>query len=63
VGKKGGPMILSIKFSTDFDKILIEDTVEMLQKLDVEGKALVGEAFIRGMLFVMYHTEASSDKH
>jgi hypothetical protein len=56
-------MISSTKFSKDFDKILIEDTVEMLQKLDVEGKALVGEAFIRGMLFVMYHTEASSDKH
>lgn len=56
-------MILSNKFSSDFDKILIEDTVEMLRKLDVEGKALVGEAFIRGLLFGMYHTEASSDKH
>lgn len=56
-------MISSTKFSKDFDKILIEDTVEMLQKLDVEGKALVGESFILGMLFGMYHTEASSDKH
>lgn len=56
-------MISSKKFSPDFDKVLIEDTVEMLQKLDVEGKALVGEAFIRGLLFGMYHTEASSDKH
>lgn len=56
-------MISSMKFSRDYDKILIEDTVEMLQKLDLAGKALVGEAFIRGLLFGMYHTEASSDKH
>lgn len=56
-------MISSKKFSPDFDKVLIEDTVEMLQKLDVEGKALIGEAFILGMLFGIYHAEASSDKH
>ena len=52
-------MISSNKFSPDFDKIMIEDTVEMLQKLDIEGKALVGEAFIRGMLFGIYHTQQS----
>lgn len=56
-------MISSKKFSPDFDRILIEDTVEMLQKLDIDGKALIGEAFIRGMLFGIYHTEASSDRH
>lgn len=56
-------MISSNKFSQDFDKMLIEDMVEMLRKLDVDGKALVGEAFIRGLLFGMYHTEASSDRH
>lgn len=56
-------MISSTKFSRDFDKMLIEDMVETLRKLDVEGKALVGEAFIRGLLFGMYHTEASSAKH
>jgi len=56
-------MISSTKFSTDFDKMLIEDTVETLRKLDLAGKALVGEVFIRGMLFGMYHTEASSAKH
>lgn len=56
-------MISSTKFSRDFDKILIEDTVDMFRKLDVEGRALIGEAFIRGMLFGIYHTEASSDRH
>lgn len=56
-------MISSSKFSTDFDKILIEDMVDKFRELDVEGKALAGEAFIRGLLFGMYHTEASSDKH
>lgn len=56
-------MISSTKFSTDFDKMLIEDMVDKFRKLDVDGKALVGEAFIRGMLFGMYHTEALSDKH
>lgn len=50
-------MISSTKFSKDFDKVLIEDTVETLRKLDLTGKALVGEAFIRGMLFGIYHTE------
>lgn len=56
-------MISSTKFSTDFDKMLIEDMVDKFRELNVDGKALVGEAFIRGMLFGMYHTEASSDKH
>lgn len=56
-------MISSTKFSQDFDKVLIEDTVDKFRELNVEGKALVGEAFIRGMLFGIYHTEASSDKH
>jgi hypothetical protein len=33
-------MILSIKFSTDFDKILIEDTVDTLRKLDPHRKGI-----------------------
>lgn len=56
-------MISSTKFSTDFHKMLIEDMVDKFRELNVDGKALVGEAFIRGMLFGIYHTEASSDRH
>ena len=55
-------MISSSVFSSDYDKILVEGVVNKMNTLTDEGKALVGEAFLRGMLLGIYHAEGTDGK-
>lgn len=55
-------MISSDVFAHDFDKRIIENVVAEMDHKTVEVKALIGEAFLRGMLFGIYHSEGTSGK-
>lgn len=55
-------MISSNMFAHDYDKQLLEGAVDQMNHLDDAGKALLGEAFLKGMLFGIYHAEGTNGK-